>query len=126
MEQADSHQIGQFCEAAALGYLGEKGYRLLARNWRHGRGEIDLILKNANSLVFVEVRGRRSGATVPPYESIRYHKWRVLRRTALAYYRRLHNRPPVLRFDVVAIHHLSGMVQDIRHYENVGLFGRYV
>lgn len=126
MEQADSHQIGQICEAAALGYLGQKGYSLLARNWRHGRGEIDLVLRKDNTLVFVEVRGRRTGAKIPPYESIRYHKWKVLRRTALAYYRRLYSRPVALRFDVVAIHHLEGMIQDIRHYENVGLFGRYV
>ncbi|MCC5834960.1 MAG: YraN family protein [Opitutales bacterium] len=126
MESADSQALGNMGEAAALGYLGEKGFRLLARNWRHGRGEIDLILRDESTLIFVEVRARRSGAKVPPYESIRQHKWRVLRRTALAYYRRLYWRPKTLRFDVVAVQHEAGMIKDIRHYENVGLFGRYV
>lgn len=118
-------ETGRWGEDLALDFLISRGFRLLARNWRWRRGEIDLVMRTSDSLVFVEVRTRGAGGYVSPFQSIRPAKWRVLRRTALAYRRRLRFPPRTLRFDVVGIEYESINLYEIFHYENVGVFGKY-
>lgn len=55
-----NHPTGQAAEDRALAYLQAQGYELVARNWHCPYGEIDLIMKHGNSLIFIEVKYRKS------------------------------------------------------------------
>lgn len=118
---------GEWGERMAEGYLKKKtGMRTLERRWRHLHGELDLIMREGTVMVFVEVRVRTE-ATEPlaMYRSISRGKWRVLRRTAMAYIRQCPWRPEAVRFDVVGVRRKpDGNLLDITHWENVGAFGR--
>ncbi len=74
---------GRWAEDAALAYLQERGYRLLARNKRTPYGEIDLWLEKDGLAVFVEVKQRASGRYGTPLESIRPWKLERMRKSAL-------------------------------------------
>ena len=102
------------------------GMRVLDRRWRKGHGELDLIMRQGRVMVFVEVRVRTSAAqALATYRSIGRGKWRVLRRTAIAYLRQCPWRPEAVRFDVVGIRRTEeGKLIDVTHWENVGTFGR--
>jgi len=123
----DRQKIGEWGEALAEKELRKRaGMRLLDRRWRHGHGEIDLIMRQGKVMVFVEVRVRTGEEDVlGAYRSIRRKKWRVLRSTALAYLRQCPWRPEAVRFDVVGILRKSPYADPvITHWENVGVFGR--
>lgn len=104
-----SKQLGDDAEARALAHLQGQGLRLVERNYRVARGpsarggEIDLILRDRDgTLVFVEVRSRRSRAHGGAAASVDTAKVARLRRAADHYLLRLPVLPPC-RFDVVAI-----------------------
>ncbi|EFO81591.1 hypothetical protein OSCT_0607 [Oscillochloris trichoides DG-6] len=77
--------LGDFGEAAAHAYLLRQGYRILARNWRCSRGELDLVAQDGDQIVFVEVRTRRSSGPISPEESITPTKRQRLLRLAMIY-----------------------------------------
>lgn len=116
---------GNWAERVAVGYLmGRGGYRLLERNWRKGRGELDLILDNRGCLVFVEVRSRkRCRFAAECYRSVSPAKRALLRKTALAWIgeRRLRGKV-AMRMDVVGIVGQPGEFK-VHHWENVGWLG---
>ena len=95
--------IGRSGEAMAERYLANLGYRLLARRYRLRGGEIDLVMEDGATLVFVEVRRRRSGRGGDPLESISPRKRSRIIRAARLFLnsRRLEDRP--CRFDVVGV-----------------------
>jgi putative endonuclease len=124
--QNSRQETGEWGERVAERYLSRKeGMRFLDRRWMHEHGELDLIMRQATVLVFVEVRVRTDEANaLGAYQSIGRHKWRVLRRTALAYLRQCPWRPEAVRFDVVGIRRTgAGKFQDLTHWQNVGTFG---
>ena len=94
---------GQEAEQQASEYLQQQGLRPLARNYRCRSGEIDLIMKSHDSLVFVEVRFRRYSAFGGAAASVDRRKQRRLLATAQHYLQqhKASNRP--CRFDVVAV-----------------------
>ena len=94
---------GAWGEDLALHYLTTRGYELVERNYRTRYGEIDLILRKDDLLVFVEVKLRRSTRFGDPLEAVTIHKQTTLRSLAEQY---LSDRDPdfdTLRFDVVGI-----------------------
>ena len=93
---------GRAWEDVALGYLEGRGLVLVEANFQCKLGEIDLILRDGPSLVFVEVRQRAAGAPVSAAESISPAKIRRIVRAAQFYLQSL-NRLPPCRIDVVAI-----------------------
>jgi putative endonuclease len=93
---------GQAGEDAALAYLQQQGLALVMRNFRCKSGEIDLIMQDQGSLVFVEVRKRASGDFGGAAASITPAKQRRLLRTA-QYYLLRYRTQPACRFDVIAI-----------------------
>ena len=104
-----SKQIGDSAEDRALAYLQQQGLQLVQRNYRLASGprqrgaEIDLILRDRDgSLVFVEVRARRSGAQGGAAGSVSAQKQQRIVRAAQHYLMGLAVLPPC-RFDVVAI-----------------------
>ena len=109
-DSADKRTAGTSAEDIACAYLQRRGLRLLLRNYRCHRGEIDLIMRDAEYLVFVEVRYRRRDAFGSAAESISATKRERIVMTANHYLQRKSVEPPC-RFDVVAVH--GGNLQDI-------------
>lgn len=93
---------GRDAEDAALRHLSRHGLRLVTRNYRCRRGEIDLIMRDGASLVFVEVRYRRSDRFGGALESVDARKRTRLIQTALHYLQSSAEDSPS-RFDVVAL-----------------------
>jgi putative endonuclease len=94
--------IGGLKEDVACRYLEGRGLRLVARNHRCRQGEIDLVMRDADILVFVEVRYRRSQRFGSAAESVDVHKQRRLT-AAAGHYLQGHPSPLPCRFDVLAI-----------------------
>lgn len=109
---------GALGEQAARRHLQQLGLKFLVANFRSNRGEIDLIFRDGDCLVFVEVKTRSSEDWVRPAAAVNAHKRRLLSQTALDYLRRL-NRPPVkTRFDIVEVLLEAGEVREVRHLPN--------
>ncbi len=96
--------FGEQQEKIAARYLAEQGLQLICMNYQCKLGEIDLIMRTARELVFVEVRYRKSNAFGSAVESVDLRKQRKLWRTAQSYLKTLHltNRVPC-RFDILGI-----------------------
>ncbi len=96
---------GSLGEELAASFLMQHGVQVLERNFRSGRsGEIDIVARDGNVLVFIEVKMRKNAASGTPEEAITYSKQRTICRTA-DYYRCRHRIPDEtpIRFDAVAI-----------------------
>jgi len=94
--------IGVRAERCAERLLNRHGLKTLARNFRCRYGEIDLIMRDAGELVFVEVRARGNTAFVSGSESVDRAKRRRLRATAEHYLGGIRERTPDCRFDIVS------------------------
>ena len=116
---------GRSGEERAADFLRRtRGFHIVTRNWRNPqdqREEIDLVARDGEALVFIEVKARAAGALVPGYFAVTRRKRRVLRRVCRTYLRLLRHRPRTYRFDVVEVE-LSAGEPIIRHFENVPLF----
>jgi len=97
--------VGRVGERAAARYLRRRGLRLIARNVRVARGEIDLIAMEGRTLVFVEVKTRTAGgrAEMTGLEKLGPAKLRALRRSCGRYLKRLREAPEGWRLDAVAV-----------------------
>ena len=100
--QSARQQTGQDGEDAALAYLGRHGLTLLQRNFRCKGGEIDLIMQDGDTLVFIEVRKRADLRHGGAAASVTHAKQARLIIAAHSYLQR-HRSPPPCRFDVIAI-----------------------
>ncbi|MDD2240084.1 MAG: YraN family protein [Kiritimatiellae bacterium] len=120
--QPASQRTGAWGEALAARLLRRKGYRILGRNVRFGsRCELDLVARSPapETLVFVEVKTRRSDTFGRPMVAVDRAKRRALGRAAHRYLRHLKVRPSHIRFDVVEVIGLpTGDPPVIRHIEN--------
>ena len=99
---------GRDAEQACCRYLQQQGLKLLARNYHGRRGELDLVMRDQNTVVFVEVRYRRSTAFGGALESVTPSKQHKLRLTAEQYLQQ-ETKLANGRFDVVA---MTGKVQN--------------
>lgn len=117
-------------ERAAEAFLRtQRGFTIIARNWRSPRDrrdEIDLVARDGEALVFVEVKARAAGALVPGYYAVDTRKKQVLKRACTAYLARLAEKPRTFRLDVVEVELAAspGAEPRVRHFENVALFGK--
>ncbi|HWR90571.1 MAG TPA: YraN family protein [Dissulfurispiraceae bacterium] len=99
--------LGARGEEIAAAYLMKKGYALLHRNYRTPLGEADIVMRDGDTVVFVEVKTRRSDTFGQPFESVHTGKQERLRRIAL-YFLKHHPREGPVRFDVVSILNENG------------------
>ena len=109
---------GELGERAAKKHLQRLGLKFLAARFRSGHGEIDLVFRDADCLVFVEVKTRSSEAWTRPAAAVDARKRRLLSQTALDYLQRLKNPPVKGRFDIVEVLLRDGAVQEVRHVPN--------
>lgn len=112
-------ETGKQGEKIAAAFLEKKGWRIVERNWRSGRGEIDIIAwTEDNTLVFVEVKTRSGEGFGGPEGAINGPKQELLTRTAGLYMESIHYEWAI-RFDVVAVILRHGTLLDLRHLEDV-------
>ncbi len=104
-----------------------RGCRILERNWRNPgdrREEIDLVAREGETLVFVEVKLRAPGARVPGYHAVDGRKRRAWRRAVRAYLALLDPPPRTFRCDVIEVVPAAAGTEML-HFENIGLFPKY-
>ncbi len=112
-------ETGALGEKIAGEFLGKNGYEIVETNYRCTEGEIDIIARQRNTLVFIEVRTKRSRRFGSPEESITGVKKERLRALAERYGQEHENLPAVWRIDVVAIQmEKGGRVKRIEIIEN--------
>lgn len=109
---------GALGERAAKKHLKQLGLKYLAANFRSERGEIDLVFRDDDCLVFVEVKTRSSEDWVRPAAAVDKRKRRLLCQTALDYLRLLKNPPVKIRFDIVEVLLSESAVRQVRHLPN--------
>ena len=100
---SDTNDLGARGERIAAAYLADLGFRLLDRNWRCREGELDIVAREGDAIVFCEVKTRRGtgyGHPVEAVASVKQHRLRVLAQRWLAAH---DEHAPDLRFDVVGV-----------------------
>ena len=107
-------EIGVKGETLAKEFLLSKGYKILETNYKNKIGEIDIIAKNNNIIIFVEVKARESAQFGHPREAVNYYKQQKIRSVATSYlkFKGLFDKC-LVRFDVIDIVGTS-----ITHIEN--------
>lgn len=96
-------RLGRRGEDLASRYLKNRGYTIIARNYRTKLGEIDIIAKNPSAIVFVEVKTRTGKMYGPPAASVTIKKQRQISRVALSYLSKHNLTDAPARFDVVSV-----------------------
>jgi len=105
-------------EKAAKRHLRKSGLKFLVANYRSPRGEVDLVFRDGDCLVFVEVKTRSSEDWTRPASAVDYEKKRLLSQAALDYLRLLKNPEIRFRFDIVEVLLSDGNVSEVRHLRN--------
>ena len=110
--------FGELGERAAKKHLQRLGMKFLTANFRSERGETDLIFREKDCLVFIEVKTRSSEEWTRPAAAVNAERRRRLTRCALDYLRLIKKPPIKLRFDIVEVLLKDGAVSEIRHLPN--------
>jgi len=111
--------LGQRGEAAAERYLKRLGYIIVARGERDGLGELDLVAVDGRTVVFVEVKTRKSLDKGHPSDAVDDGKQRRITRLALAYLKRHNLLEHKARFDIVAVvWPIADKKPQIEHFKN--------
>ena len=110
--------LGKYGEDLAAKYLEDRGYCIVARNWRTSAGEIDLIARQNQKLVFVEVKTRNGSGYGHPFEAITTAKIARMRRLVAQWCEQNDTVGLKLRADAIAVMVLNGKVA-IEHLKQV-------
>src|SRR4051812_39946546 len=104
LSRRPEHVRGRKGEEAACKFLRKRGYKVLYRNFKHrSGGEIDIVCRDHETLIFVEVKTRTNEDQRRPFEDIKGFQKRQISRGALVWLRMLDNPEIVFRFDVVEV-----------------------
>jgi putative endonuclease len=117
-EKPEHLRRGELGERAAKKFLQKAGLKFLAANFSSKRGEVDLIFRDDDCLVFVEVKTRSSEDWTRPAAAVDARKKKLLSQTALDYLKLLKNPDVKFRFDIVEVLLADGEVREIRHLPN--------
>ena len=109
---ARHNDFGKLGEEIAAGWLTDKGFSILHRNWRHGRSEVDIIAIRQKTYHFIEIKCSQGNAYGFPEERVSRTKLRRIMRVA-AHWLHEHHIPPSHRvqYDVLAIQWRHGIPQ---------------
>lgn len=120
MKVDQRRSIGRLGEILAADYLEKNGYKILAHNWRSPYGEIDLVSRRGEAIVFVEVKTRTSQSLGPPEISITHRKMQHLRETAACYIMEQSDETAAWQIDLITIQIRDGDDGPIiDHFENI-------
>lgn len=109
--------LGQQGETEAVEYLKKKGYRIIKRNFRLGKGEIDIIARDGRTLVFVEVKTKAREGFGEPEDRVTIKKQHQIGKVALGYLQKEVKKEVDCRFDVVTVDQTTDSIK-ICHYED--------
>lgn len=109
----NKRKTGGIYEEHARLHLLSKGYKIIEQNYYTRYGEIDLIVKNETTYVFVEVKYRSSDIGGRPYQAVGKRKRQHMMRSAILYIQRHKLFNQSMRFDIIDI-----LGEDLSHYEN--------
>lgn len=96
-------QFGQKGESIAARHLKKCGYKILVQNYRNKIGEIDIVARDGDTIVFVEVKTRRSDHFGGPKWAVTFQKQRKISMVALSYLKEFRLNDHKARFDVVTV-----------------------
>lgn len=111
----DRRELGRHGEDIAADLLRRKGFDVLARNWRCRHGELDLVVRNRDTVAAVEVKTRRSTAFGSPAEAVTATKAGRLRRLLAQWLEENPQHVPIVRIDVVAVVVPASGPAQVRH-----------
>jgi putative endonuclease len=117
-EKPQHLRFGELGERAAKRHLRRKGLKFLTANFRSPRGEIDLVFREQDCLVFIEVKTRSSEEWSRPAAAVDRERRQRLTRAGLDYLRLLKNPAVKIRFDIVEVLLADGEVKEVRHLPN--------
>ncbi len=117
-EKPEHLQRGEKGEELARKHLQKLGLKFLTSNFKSKRGEIDLIFRDIDCLVFVEVKTRSREDWVRPAAAVNARKRKLISQTAADYLTTLANRRVKHRFDIVEVLLDDSGLKDIRHLPN--------
>lgn len=108
--------LGKEGEDIAADFLKKKGFRIVEKNYRSIFGEIDLIVQDKGTIVFVEVKTRSDISFAYPFEAVNPKKREKIRKTALCFMKKMKQEVPA-RFDILSICVRDGK-QEIEHIQD--------
>jgi len=118
MSKNTSKDIGTEGEDAASKYLISLGYQILERNFRSSQGEIDIIAKEKEFLVFLEIKNYSFRSYGSPLGAIRYHKKQSLKHAANTYLYKNNIKNTFCRFDAIGIYKSKSGKEFVEHIKN--------
>jgi putative endonuclease len=113
-----THDLGRHYEDEVARYLTERGWRILDRNVRFQRKEVDLVARLGDVVAFVEVKGRRGTGYGHPLEAITWRKRREIESVASWWVARFGEPGVLYRFDAVSVERTSDGGLLVRHLED--------
>lgn len=99
---ADHNDFGKIAEDLAVDFLVRNQYKILARNFRYLKSEVDIIAEFDNQIIIVEVKARNTDAFLEPQEAVNKKKIRLLI-SAASYYLEENNIDKEVRFDIISV-----------------------
>lgn len=99
---ADHNEFGKIAEDLAVDFLTRNGYKILARNFRYLKAEIDIIAEFENKIIIVEVKARNTDAFLEPQEAVNKKKIKLLI-SAAHYFIEENNLDKEVQFDIISV-----------------------
>lgn len=118
---AAHNELGKWGEDIAADFLRKKGYVILERNWRSGHRDIDIVAKTGNTIVFVEVKTRKSDMLAEPSITVGYGKLRHLQ-IAINHYIKYHMIDDDIRIDIITVVGSPPVQPTIDHLEDIRIY----
>jgi len=118
---AAHNELGKWGEDKASEFLQHNGYKIIERDWKSGRRDIDIVATDGKEVVFVEVKTRRNRLFGEPEEAVDYRKLQSLR-LAINHYIKYRHINCDVRFDIISIVGMIGQEPEIDHIIDVPLY----
>ena len=117
---AAHNELGKWGEVLAAEFVEKQGYEILERDWKSGHHDLDIIARDEDTLVIIEVKTRRNRLFGDPEEAIDYKK-RLSLQSAINHYLKSHRIKKPVRVDVISIVGMIGSSPEIDHIKDVTL-----
>ncbi len=114
---ADHNEFGKIAEELAVKFLEEKNYKILTKNYRYLKAEVDIIAEFGNQIIIVEVKARHTDVFIEPHEAVNRKKIKLLVSAANAYLEE-NNMEKEVRFDIISVLPNDTGKLNITHIEN--------
>jgi len=118
---AEHNDFGKWGEEVAADYLMKQGYCILERDWKSGHRDIDLIARQNDTIVFIEVKTRRNRLFAEPEQAVDWRKRKNLR-AAINHYVKYRRIDLPIRFDIITVIGYQGTAPEINHLQDIWLY----